>query len=280
MLFGSDNKRTGSFCGHHCRWRREPCNKETTHYTNKITLLPEERKTREIEGYRGYASGNKFIGEGLSLNTFLMKKYAGVDKTNGLPMWYKDVKDENGNVTGRETTTTYADATEYLCDNPTPFMYGGFGTSLRFYGFDFSAQFTYSIGGLTYDSGYAALVGAPSQPGSNVHVDVLNAWSETNKDSDMPRYQYLDENINATSDRFLVDASYLNIQNVQLGYTIPEKATRRIKVENIRVYVACDNVYYWSYRQGLDPRYSFSGSTNYANNSPVRTLSGGLSITF
>ena len=255
-------------------------NFNATHYTNKITMLPAERKTREVEGYKGYASGNKFIGEGLPLNTFFMKKYAGVDKTNGLPMWYKDVKDEEGNITGRETTTTYADATEYLCDNPTPFMYGGFGTSIRFYGFDFAAQFTYSLGGLTYDSGYASLVGAPSQPGSNVHVDVLNAWSETNKDSDMPRYQYLDENINATSDRFLVDASYLNIQNVQLGYTIPEKATRKIKVENIRVYVSCDNVYYWSHRQGLDPRYSLTGSTNYANNSPVRTISGGLSITF
>jgi hypothetical protein len=243
-------------------------------------MLPEERKTREIEGYKGYASGNKFIGEGLPLNTFLMKKYAGVDKTNGLPMWYAYEVDEDGNVTGRKTTTNYSDATEYLCDNPTPLLYGGFGTSLRFYGFDVAAQFTYSIGGLTYDSGYASLVGAPSQPGSNVHVDVLNAWSETNKDSDMPRYQYLDQNINATSDRFLVDASYLNIQNVQIGYTIPQHVTQKFNVSKIRVSASCDNVFYWSRRKGLDPRYSFTGATNYANNSPVRTISGGINITF
>ena len=255
-------------------------NANATHYTNKITMLPEERKTRTIEGYEGYASGNKFIGEGLSLNTFLMKKYAGVDKTNGLPMWYKDVTDEDGNVTGRETTTKFSDATEYLCDNPTPLLYGGFGTSVRFYGFDAAAQFTYSIGGLTYDSGYAALVGAPKQLGNNIHVDVLNAWSETNKDSDMPRYQYLDEDINATSDRFLVDASYLNIQNVQIGYTVPARVTKKMQISKLRVYASCDNVFYWSQRKGLDPRYSFSGSTNYANNSPVRTISGGLSITF
>lgn len=255
-------------------------NFNATHYKNKITMLPEERKTREIEGYKGYASGNKFIGEGLSLNTFLMKQYAGVDKTNGLPMWYKDVLDENGNITGKETTTNYSDATEYLCGNPTPLVYGGFGTSLQFYGFDVAAQFTYSIGGLTYDSGYASLVGAPSQAGYNVHVDVLNAWSPTNSDSDMPRYQYLDENINGTSDRFLVPASYLNFQNVQVGYTLPQRLTQKAKINKIRVYASCDNVVYWSYRKGLDPRYSFSGSTNYANNSPVRTISGGLSITF
>ena len=268
-------------------------NANATHYTNKITMLPEERKTREIEGYKGYASGNKFVAEGLPLNTFLMKKYAGVNKENGLPMWYADtyelnekgekVLDANGNpiVTGRETTTEYSEATEYLCDNPTPLLYGGFGTSLRFYGFDVAAQFTYSIGGLTYDSGYAALVGAPTTSlGSNVHVDVLNAWSETNKDSDMPRYQYLDQNINATSDRFLVDASYLNIQNVQIGYTIPQHVTQKFNVSKIRVSASCDNVFYWSRRKGLDPRYSFTGATNYANNSPVRTISGGINITF
>ena len=42
----------------------------------------------------------------------------------------------------------------------------------------------------------------------------------------------------------------------------------------------CDNIWYWSYRQGLDPRYSFSGSTNFASNSPIRTFSGGINITF
>ena len=124
------------------------------------------------------------------------------------------------------------------------------------------------------------MVGAPKQLGNNIHVDVLNAWSETNKDSDMPRYQYLDEDINATSDRFLVDASYLNIQNVQIGYTVPARVTKKMQISKLRVYASCDNVFYWSQRKGLDPRYSFSGSTNYANNSPVRTISGGLSITF
>ena len=96
----------------------------------------------------------------------------------------------------------------------------------------------------------------------------------------MPRYQYLDENINATSDRFLVDASYLNIQNVQIGYTIPQHITQKFNVSKIRVSASCDNVFYWSHRKGLDPRYSFTGSTNYANNSPVRTISGGINITF
>jgi outer membrane receptor protein involved in Fe transport len=254
-----------------------------THYTNKVIMLPDTHKNRDIEGYKGYASGNKYVGEGLPLNTFLMPKYAGIDKTNGLPLYYKDVLDESGNVIGKTLTSEYSEATDYLCDDPTPKLYGGFGTSFSFHGFDISASFTYSIGGLSYDSGYANFLEAPGGTvGKNFHKDVLNAWSPANPNSDQPRFFYgdTDLSINGSSDRFLVDASYLNIQNAQVGYTFPERMTRNMYLSRLRVYVACDNIWYWSRRQGLDPRQSFSGATSNAMNSPVRTISGGFNITF
>ena len=252
-----------------------------THYTNKVIYLPEKNKRQVHEGYEGYETGNKFIAEGLPLNTFFMPKYAGVDKTTGEALWYKDVLDKDGNITGRETTNVYDEATDYICDDPTPLFYGGFGTSLSFYGFDISANFTYSVGGLTYDSGYAGYMSNPSTGGGdNYHKDIFKAWPPANPDSDIPRWQYGDLYPASTSDRFLVPASYLNFQNAQIGYTIPEKITKKIKINRIRIYAACDNIVYWSYRKGLDPRYSFSGSTNTAVNSPIRTVSGGINITF
>lgn len=251
-----------------------------THYTNKITMLPEERKLSEVEGYKGYASGNRFVGEGLALNTFYFKKYAGVDQTSGLPMWYKDVEGEDGSVT-RTTTTTYTDGTDYLCGDPIPDLYGGFGTSFAYGNFDISAQFTYSIGGLAYDSGYASLMDSPSSViGSNFHKDLLQAWTPENPNPTIPRFQYLDQNITATSDRFLTDASYLNFQNAQVGYTIPDRYTKKINVARIRLYAACDNIWYWSRRHGLDPRQSLTGATSDVMNSPVRTISAGMNITF
>lgn len=252
-----------------------------THYTNKILYLPEERKTTTLEGYEGYASGTYFYGEGLPLYTFKYPKYAGVEPGTGKAMWYKDVKDDDGNVTGRETTTKYSDATDYLCSNPTPKLYGGFGTSVDFYGVDIAVQFTYQIGGLAFDGGYASLLDAPGgSTGYNFHKDVLNSWSESNPDTNFPRFNYLDQNMNASSDRFLTDASYLNLQNAQIGYTFPTKLTQKIKVSKLRLYVAADNIFYVSARKGFDPRQSFSGSTNYAASSPVRTISGGISLTF
>ena len=253
-----------------------------THYTNKITMLPEERKTRTVEGYKGYANGTSFVGEGLPLHTFYMYKYAGVNPETGDPMWWKDVTDASGNVTGREKTTNYSQATQYLCGDPTPTLYGGFGTTFDYRGFDVALAFTYSIGGLVYDSGYASYMGSPTQSsaGSNFHKDILNAWTPENRNTDIPKFQYNEQYTAASSDRFLTDASYLNFQNAQIGYTFPERVTRKIFVNRLRLYVACDNIIYWSCRQGLDPRQSFTGATSNAMNSPVRTVSGGINITF
>ena len=263
----------------HVQWN---LNLNMTHLRNKITMLPPERRTKEVEWYRGYVSGTTFFGEGLPMYTFYMKKFAGVSD-EGKSMWYMDELDGEKNPTGRRVTTTeYAKATDYLCGNPIPDLYGGFGTSLNFYGFDFSVAFTYQIGGLAYDSGYAAAMYSPANKstGQNWHKDILNAWSPENPTSRIPRLQYEDQNQNANSDRFLMNASYLNLQNINFGYTLPSKITQKFGVGKLRVYLSCENVWYWSKRQGFDPRYSYSGSTSQASYSPVRTISGGINLQF
>ena len=263
----------------HVQWN---LNLNMTHLRNKITMLPPERRTKEVEGYRGYVSGTTFFGEGLPMYTFYMKKFAGVSD-EGKSMWYMDELDGEKNPTGRRVTTTeYAKATDYLCGNPIPDLYGGFGTSLNFYGFDFSVAFTYQIGGLAYDSGYAAAMYSPANKstGQNWHKDILNAWGPENPTSRIPRLQYEDQNQNANSDRFLMNASYLNLQNINFGYTLPSKIMQKFGVGKLRVYLSCENVWYWSKRQGFDPRYSYSGSTSQASYSPVRTISGGINLQF
>lgn len=82
-------------------------------------------------------------------------------------MWYKDVTDKDGKPTGERTTTTaYSEGSDYLCGNAIPDLYGGFGTSVSFFGFDFGINFNYQIGGKIYDSGYAAAMSTPTSTGS------------------------------------------------------------------------------------------------------------------
>ena len=265
-------------------------NVNLTHLKNKIISLPPERRTKEVEGYYGYAGSSFFYGQGLPLYTFHMKKYAGVSE-DGRSMWYKDVKDKDGKPTGERTTTTaHSEASDYLCGNAIPDLYGGFGTSVSFFGFDFGINFNYQIGGKIYDSGYAAAMSTPTPTGSigvNWHKDILNAWTPENPNSNIPRMQYGDSNTTDTSDRFLIDASYLTLQNINFGYTLPSKFTQKFGVGKMRIYLACENVFYWSKRKGLDPRYADNtdnqgvlGTSNYATYSPIRTISGGINIQF
>ena len=256
-------------------------NLNLTHVKNEVTYLAPEHKSTTVEGYKGYIDGSYFVGEGLPLYTYYLRSYAGVDPETGASLWYKDVKGDDGKIT-RTKTSDYTSATRYLHDSAIPSVYGGFSTSVSAYGVDFSISFNYQIGGKVYDSGYASFMSSPygTTVGTNYHKDILKAWTPENKGSDIPRLQYGDQYTTSVSDRFLTDASYQNISNINVGYTLPSKITQKFGVQKLRVYLACDNVVYWSKRQGLDPRYSFTGATNFSNYSPIRTISGGVTVQF
>lgn len=251
-------------------------NLNLTHYKNKVTYLADEHKTTTVDGVEGYENGNMFIGEGIPLYTYELVQYAGVNE-NGESLFYVDGTDENGNPT-RTTTTNPNNATKHLCGTALPDVYGGFGTELTWKGLDFSANFSYQLGGQVYDSDYASSMSA--NKGHAFHVDLLNAWSTENPTSNIPRLQYNDSYTNASSDRWLTSASYLSLQNITLGYTLPARWCRALGMEKLRIYATADNVWLWSKRQGLDPRQSISGSVTSAYYAPMRTISGGITLTF
>lgn len=284
-------------------------NLNATHYKNEVTKLPDQYKdTPTADGkHMGRINGSRFLAEGMSYYTWYLPSFAGVDPNTGKETWYvyneyetdvqaKDPEtgellfNEDGSKVfetelRREVTDVYSEAStngKELQGDGLPDLYGGFGTSLTWKGLDFSAQFTYQLGGLAYDNGYAIYMSSPTgtSDGSPYHRDLLNAWTPENTDTNVPRFVYGDTYTAASSDRFLTDASYLNIQNITIGYTLPKKLTQKFLVDRLRVFVSCDNVWYWSKRQGLDPRQSVGGSTNPYYHAPVRTFTGGVSVTF
>jgi TonB-linked SusC/RagA family outer membrane protein len=248
---------------------------------NRLSYLPDERKTATVDGVSGYSSGNYFYGEGIPMYTWYMKQYAGVNE-NGQGLYYKNVTAEDGTVT-KETTTDYSAADDYLCGSARPTAFGGFGTSLKYAGFDLDIQFAYQIGGKVYDSTYASYMAAPYSTrnrGIVLHEDILKSWRAENSGSNIPRFMYGEQYNESTSDRFLTNASYLSLQNINFGYTLPTKVTRRLYLDKVRFYVSCENVALWSKRRGLDPRQFVSGSSSSEYYSPIRTISGGLNVSF
>ena len=283
-------------------------NANLTWIKNKIIMLDDEKKTKTAydmngKAHEGYQSGSIFVAEGISYYSWYIKEYAGVDQETGESLWYKikykmnddgQYLDQNGAILkdqndseayvfdGVETTNSYSDA-DYFINNKTGMapVYGGFGTSLEAFGFDFSVNFSYQIGGWRYDSQYASFMASPasSNIGYNYHVDLYKSWTAENPSSDIPRFQYGDTYSAATSSRFLTKASYLNIENINLGYTIPSKYTSQIGLSSVRVYIAAENLGYWSMRRGFDPRQGYL-SADASSYSPMKTVSGGITVKF
>ena len=244
-------------------------NLNATFVKNKINELHEDLNGQMIDGTRIYE-------EGESMYRMYLVHYEGVDPVTGQALYYAE--DENGNPT---TTTSYSIAQNYkvATDDMMPTVYGGFGTSATFFGFDAAIQFSYQLGGQIYDSGYARLMHNNGQ-GTNWHKDILNAWTPTNTNTDVPYLNTNDQNVaNRSTDRFLTSSNYLSVNNITFGYTLPKTWTRKIQIERLRFYFAADNVGIISARKGLDPRQSYTSATT-ALYTPIRTISGGINLTF
>ena len=267
-------------------------NLNVTYVHNEILDLADSAVTEtyyDLEGnkFYGYRDGSNFFGLGKALYTKVYKAYAGVEEETGLPLFWarRDYVDQNTGKTAYEMykTTDYAsDADYFVFDTSLPDLYGGFGTTLSAYGFDLSVNFVYQIGGTVYDSDYAFYMSAPSTNtvGVAYHKDIYNSWTPQNKLTDTPRFVLGDMYTAASSDRFVTDASYLSLQNINFGYTFPSKWMSKAHISKLRVYLACENVWLWSQRKGLDPRQSITGGASAAYYSPMRTISGGVNVTF
>lgn len=246
-------------------------NVNTTSIKNKINELHPDLDGELIDGTRIYS-------EGESMYRMYLVDYAGVDPETGMAQYWAE--DEDGSPM---KTSDYAVAESYrvASEDLLPKFYGGFGTEVRFYGLDASVQVAYQLGGKIYDSGYSRLMhsGYSSYAGNNWHKDIYNAWTPENTNSDIPRLNANDRFANSTSTRFLTSSDYLSLNNITVGYTLPTNVLNSMRLERLRVYLAADNVALLTSRKGLDPRQSYTSATT-ARYTPIRTISGGINLTF
>ena len=117
-----------------------------SHIKNEITKLPQE----EI------ISGTKKYMVGRSMYDFWLRKWEGVDPQTGDALYSKDIKDDEGNVTGSEIVNDYTKADYYYVGTSIPDLYGSIQNSLSWKGFELSVLMTYQIGGQVYDSVYGS----------------------------------------------------------------------------------------------------------------------------
>ena len=257
------------------------------HNKDVILSLPDSK----VGLLGGYSANWKWYKEGGSIYNYMIPEYAGMNEQGQALYWVDEemVDPATGaSATNRPAknhsykTTDPNSASRYEQGSSLPKAYGGFGTTLTAYGFDLSMTFDYQIGGQVYDARYMTLMTnlTGSAGGSALHKDALKAWTPNNTSSEIPRMQYMDQYTAARSNRFMTSAAYLNFQSFTVGYTLPKQWLTNLGIDKLRIYASGENLCFWSARKGLDPRYSYNENISVTVYSPVRTIMGGLQLTF
>lgn len=269
---------------------------------DKMTLMPIDH-----DGSDERMLMNGAMSLGHSNFEWFLPEYMGVDPETGEAMYASYVDPENPEetitnvylyelqhpgctlekgTTKSPTSTAYA-ASNYVynskgkCLRARPDVYGGFGIDMKLYGVDISAFFNYQLGGYGFDSSYAMLMESGKFGARNWHVDMRNAWTETNTNTDVPRLSNgYDLYSNYTSTRFLTSLNALQLANVRIGYSLPSKVVSKMKLNNLNFWVSGENLFVLSARRGYNPFASYTGGSSTYSYSPLSTIMGGIKFQF
>ena len=234
-------------------------NVNATHFKNKITKMPEENP--EI------IDGTKKLKEGTSIYDYWLRDYQGVNAQTGEVEYRAEAYDEkNSRITdaGDTLTTSINNARFHYNGTSIPKISGGFTNTFEFKGFRLSGIVVYQIGGKVYDSGYQGLMSSGGY-GSAKQVDILDRWQQPGDITNVPRMDIgRTSDFDATSDRWLTNASFLNVRTVSLGYTFPKALASKAFMRNAELYVSAENFLIKSARKGMNVQQNFSGVSNNA----------------
>ncbi len=212
-----------------------------SHNKNKVLKLSTDNP---IEG------AITIVEKGKDIYTFKMRKYAGVDPETGEAMWYKG-------ESGEETTKNYNQAGKRYVGAASPKFQGSFISRMNYKGFDFSFQLNYSFGGKIFGDNlrYDEQLGGSGFNNTTRYV-YDHRWQKPGDRTDVPRFIFGNSSAaNNASTRFLMNARYLKIRTMSLGYTLPKHITDRAYLGSARVFITADNLYTFCAKnfRGFDP---------------------------
>lgn len=227
-----------------------------------------------MELYNGKTDVNKDLFVGKPISDWYLLKNLGIWQVNeaaeaakyGAQPGDRKVWDKNGDyvINGDDRD---------FCGQSTPKWYGSFNTAFNFKGFDLSAFFTFA-GGHYINNDLRRFLDSYNVWGNMSENYYKYYWRE-----DRPNNRYPAPRVGSAfangdgTDANLEKGDYLRLRNLELGYTFSKKM---LKIMNMRVYVAVQNVFTATEFTGYDVE-SSSNSNPYPN---ARSFIGGISINF
>ena len=163
-----------------------------------------------------------------------------------------------------------------------PLHTGGFGNSFNFYGFDVNVFFSWSYGNDVINANRLIFENGSKQ-NLNLLKTYANHWSEENPNSDIPRIGA--NGMSVYSSRVIEDGSFIRLQSLSVGYTLPRTVLRKMHFDTMRVYVSADNLFTITNYSGPDPEVSTRNSVltpgfDWSAYPRSRGVTAGVSFTF
>lgn len=230
----------------------------------------------QMLGYRsdGRYEVSDFVGYDAASETWILKE--GVTDCTGVVgtlrpgmMKLKDLSGDGVVTGGYEDREIIGDA--------NPVATGGFGINARAYGFDLSANFNFSIGNDIYNANKIEYTMTSKYQYRNMITEMADGkrWTNLNADGTICNdpEQLAAMNANTTmwspmtqrmvfSDWAVEDGSFLRLNTLTLGYTLPESLMSKVHIKNLRFYVTAYNVFCLTGYSGFDPEVSTALQTN------------------
>ena len=142
-----------------------------------------------------------------------------------------------------------------------PKLEANLNLGISYKGFDFSMLLGSGWGHKLYNANRFYFEGMSSP--SNFLKTTLNAWTDSNHSTSMPRAVLGDPNRNSReSTRFLENGNFIRCRQLQLGYNLPTSLLKKIQIEKLRIYVSGENLFTITDYSGIDPEFSRSSVLN------------------
>lgn len=232
---------------------------------NQITALQDG--LQELGQYK--------VGQSITAN--FVYKYAGVNTSDGRPMYY----DKDGYITYNPTLED-----RYWMKGSDPTFFGGIDNSFTLGDFNLSFFFQFQRGAVKYWSDKTVLIGQAAD--NNLLVDVYNHyWKKPGDATWVPRPMIdgsypgtplnYDSNTDPGISLIYESTDFIKLKNVNLSYNIPNNLAKRLKISTAQVFVTCYNLWTTTPYQGYDPESVGNDRGLYPQS---RSYSVGLKVNF
>jgi len=133
--------------------------------------------------------------------------------------------------------------------SPIPRYLFGITSEFKYKGFDLQMFWQGTYGNDIYNATVRYDFTYVNRP-----ITALDRWTGEGTSNSEPRANLFDPNQNArVSDRFIEDGSFIRLKNLQIGYTLPNTVSKRMRISNCRFYVSGQNLLTFTRYSGLDP---------------------------